>query len=114
MACTAFLSGYVHARFGWSLLNLTLLPLLVAALALLAWQKSRVDGRRLLRHPVIWGEGFPLALSRTGWSPGPQAGWFTVVQSSFRMPPVSVEFGFQHQKVKLIPLRRDVDLRHRC
>jgi MFS family permease len=41
VACTAFLSGYVHARFGWSLLNLTLLPPLVAALALLAWQKSR-------------------------------------------------------------------------
>ncbi len=41
VACTAFLSGYVHARFGWSLLNLTLIPPLVAALALLAWQKSR-------------------------------------------------------------------------
>ena len=44
VACTAFLSGYVHARFGWSLLNLTLIPPLVAALALLAWQKSRGVG----------------------------------------------------------------------
>lgn len=41
VACTAFLSGYVHARFGWSALNLTLIPPLVAALGLLAWQKSR-------------------------------------------------------------------------
>ena len=44
VACTAFLSGYVHARFGWNALNLTLLPPLVAALALLAWQKSRGVG----------------------------------------------------------------------
>jgi hypothetical protein len=29
VACTAFLSGYVHARFGWSLLNLTLIPPLI-------------------------------------------------------------------------------------
>ncbi|MDB5376058.1 MAG: transporter [Rubritepida sp.] len=41
VACTAFLSGYVHARFGWSVLNLTLIPPLVAALGLLAWQKAR-------------------------------------------------------------------------
>jgi predicted MFS family arabinose efflux permease len=41
VACTAFLSGYVHAQFGWSILNLTLLPPLVAALALLAWQRGR-------------------------------------------------------------------------
>ncbi|MCU0888604.1 MAG: MFS transporter [Rubritepida sp.] len=41
VACTAFLSGYVHHRFGWDVLNLTLLPPLVAALALLAWQKRQ-------------------------------------------------------------------------
>lgn len=41
VACTAFLSGFIHARFGWSVLNLTLLPPLVAALALLAWQRVR-------------------------------------------------------------------------
>ena len=44
VACTAFLSGYVHARFGWNALNLTLIPPLVAALALIAWQKSRGVG----------------------------------------------------------------------
>lgn len=41
VAFTAFLSGYVHHQFGWSVLNLTLLPPLVAALALLAWQRGR-------------------------------------------------------------------------
>lgn len=41
VACTAFLSGFLHARFGWSILNLTLLPPLVVALALLAWQRTR-------------------------------------------------------------------------
>jgi predicted MFS family arabinose efflux permease len=41
VACTAFLSGFVHARLGWGVLNLTLIPPLVAALALLAWQKAR-------------------------------------------------------------------------
>jgi predicted MFS family arabinose efflux permease len=45
VACTAFLSGYVHARFGWSVLNLTLIPPLMAALALLAWQKARGTNR---------------------------------------------------------------------
>jgi hypothetical protein len=30
--------------------------------------------------------------------------WLTVFQSSFRMPPVSPEFGFQHQNVQLMPL----------
>jgi MFS family permease len=41
VACTAFLSGFVHAQFGWSVLNLTLIPPLVAALALIAWQRGR-------------------------------------------------------------------------
>jgi MFS family permease len=42
VACTAFLSGFVHHRFGWDMLNLTLLPPLVAALALLFWQRARM------------------------------------------------------------------------
>ena len=41
VACTAFLAGFVHARYGWSVLNLTLLPPLVVAMALLAWQRLR-------------------------------------------------------------------------
>lgn len=41
VACTAFLSGFIHARFGWAVLNLTLLPPLLAAMALLAWQRVR-------------------------------------------------------------------------
>ncbi|MDB5414209.1 MAG: transporter, partial [Rubritepida sp.] len=45
VACTAFLSGYVHARFGWNVLNLTLIPPLVAAMCLLAWQKARKAGQ---------------------------------------------------------------------
>jgi MFS family permease len=49
VACTAFLSGYVHHRFGWDVLNLTLLPPLVAALALLAWQRGRRVERALAR-----------------------------------------------------------------
>jgi predicted MFS family arabinose efflux permease len=42
-ACTAFLSGFVHARLGWQALNLTLLPPLAVALGLLWWQAR---GRR--------------------------------------------------------------------
>ena len=38
VACTAFLSGFVHAKLGWNALNLTLLPPLAVALGLLAWQ----------------------------------------------------------------------------
>lgn len=49
VACTAFLSGYVHHRFGWDVLNLTLIPPLVAALALLAWQRGRGGARQLAR-----------------------------------------------------------------
>ena len=41
VACTAFLSGFVHARFGWDALNLTLLPPLAVALGLLLWQRLR-------------------------------------------------------------------------
>ncbi len=40
-ACTAFLSGVVHAKTGWAGLNLSLLPPLVVALALLAWLRRR-------------------------------------------------------------------------
>ena len=39
VACTAFLSGFVHAKLGWNALNLTLLPPLAVALGLLAWQR---------------------------------------------------------------------------
>jgi predicted MFS family arabinose efflux permease len=42
VACTAFLSGFVHHRFGWDVLNLVILPPLVAALALLFWQRARM------------------------------------------------------------------------
>ncbi|MCX7931429.1 MAG: MFS transporter [Rhodovarius sp.] len=38
VACTAFLSGYLHAAFGWQVLNLAILPTLAAAAALLFWQ----------------------------------------------------------------------------
>ena len=39
-ACTAFLSGFVHAEFGWQALNITLLPALAVALGLLWWQRT--------------------------------------------------------------------------
>jgi MFS family permease len=42
VACTAFLSGFVHHRYGWEVLNLTLLPPLAVALALLVWQRLRM------------------------------------------------------------------------
>jgi MFS family permease len=47
VACTAFLSGFVHAQLGWTLLNLVVIPPLVAALALLLWQQrvSRLSPR---------------------------------------------------------------------
>ena len=44
VACTAFLSGFVHAGGGWAALNLSILPPLAVAVALLAWQRWR--GRR--------------------------------------------------------------------
>ncbi|MBW8268526.1 MFS transporter [Caldovatus aquaticus] len=40
-ACTAFLSGVLHAKAGWAGLNLALLPPLAVALALLAWFRRR-------------------------------------------------------------------------
>jgi predicted MFS family arabinose efflux permease len=40
-ACTAFLSGALHATAGWEALNLALLPPLAAALALLLWRRRR-------------------------------------------------------------------------
>ncbi len=45
VACTAFLSGFVHAGGGWAALNLSILPPLAAAVALLAWQRWRARGR---------------------------------------------------------------------
>jgi predicted MFS family arabinose efflux permease len=41
VACTAFLSGAVHARAGWDAMNLAVLPPLVAVLGLLLWQRLR-------------------------------------------------------------------------
>ncbi len=41
VACTAFLSGAVHAKAGWAMLNLALLPALALALGLIAWQAMR-------------------------------------------------------------------------
>jgi len=46
VACTAFLSGAVHARAGWAVLNLSILPPLGIALALLVWQWWRTGARR--------------------------------------------------------------------
>ncbi|HEY4254227.1 MAG TPA: MFS transporter [Roseomonas sp.] len=41
VACTAFLSGAIHAKAGWAILNLLLLPALALSLALIAWQALR-------------------------------------------------------------------------
>jgi len=41
VACTAFASGAIHAAAGWVALNLVVLPALVVALGLLAWQSMR-------------------------------------------------------------------------
>lgn len=41
VACTAFLSGAIHAKAGWAALNLMLLPALALALGLVAWQAMR-------------------------------------------------------------------------
>lgn len=41
VACTAFLSGAIHAKAGWAALNLMLLPALALALGLIAWQAMR-------------------------------------------------------------------------
>ena len=41
VACTAFLSGAVHAGGGWAALNLSILPPLAVAAGLLAWQRWR-------------------------------------------------------------------------
>lgn len=41
VACTAFLSGAVHAQAGWAVLNLTVLPALAIAMAMIAWQYAR-------------------------------------------------------------------------
>jgi MFS family permease len=41
VACTAFLSGAVHARAGWVALNLAILPAMAGVLGLLFWQRLR-------------------------------------------------------------------------
>jgi len=52
VACTAFLSGFLHARLGWEMLNLAVIPPLLAALALLLWQQ-RVAGRATTRAAPV-------------------------------------------------------------
>jgi MFS family permease len=47
VACTAFLSGFVHAGGGWAALNLSILPPLAVAVGLLAWQRHRHRRRPL-------------------------------------------------------------------
>jgi len=46
VACTAFLSGYAHARFGWAAMNMAVLPTLLAAAALLLWQARKAGVAR--------------------------------------------------------------------
>ena len=41
VACTAFLSGAMHNHAGWAALNLSILPPLAVAVALLGWQRWR-------------------------------------------------------------------------
>jgi hypothetical protein len=49
VAGTAFASGAVHDRAGWEALNLVVLPAVVLALGVLAWQgwRGRVAGQAL-------------------------------------------------------------------
>ena len=44
VACTAFLSGYAHARWGWAAMNMAVIPTLLAAAALLFWQARKAGG----------------------------------------------------------------------
>ncbi|MES2710316.1 MAG: MFS transporter [Pseudomonadota bacterium] len=46
VACTAFLSGALHAQAGWAALNLVLLPALAVALGLVGWQAMRARAMR--------------------------------------------------------------------
>ena len=56
MACTAFLSGAVHAGGGWAALNLSILPPLAVAVGLLAWQRwRRRAGAAALASPAARG-----------------------------------------------------------
>jgi hypothetical protein len=60
VACTAFLSGFVHAGGGWAALNLSILPPLAVAVGLLAWQRWR--GRRAdpaVAPPAVPARGRP-------------------------------------------------------
>ncbi len=47
VACTALLSGIVHDQLGWTAINIGVLPGLVVALALIAWQQ-RQAARKVL------------------------------------------------------------------
>jgi hypothetical protein len=44
VACTAFLSGFIHAGGGWTALNLSILPPLAVAVGLLAWRRRTRRG----------------------------------------------------------------------
>jgi MFS family permease len=46
VACTAFLSGAVHAGGGWDVLNLSILPPLALAGAMLLWHRARAPAAR--------------------------------------------------------------------
>ncbi|RVT91593.1 MFS transporter [Rhodovarius crocodyli] len=43
VACTALLSGIVHDQLGWTAINIGVLPGLVVALALIAWQQRQAS-----------------------------------------------------------------------
>ncbi len=47
VACTAFLSGALHAGAGWNAMNLALVPPLLAVVGLFAWQQWRLRGRQV-------------------------------------------------------------------
>lgn len=52
VACTAFLSGFVHAGGGWFALNLAILPPLAVAVGLLAWQRHGRRATAAVARPV--------------------------------------------------------------
>ena len=52
VACTAFLSGFVHAGGGWAALNLSILPPLAVAVALLAWQRRTRRTAEAIARPA--------------------------------------------------------------
>jgi predicted MFS family arabinose efflux permease len=55
VACTAFLSGAVHAQVGWAALNLTVLPALAVAMAMIGWQYARAARQEAVRQGTAAG-----------------------------------------------------------